>query len=300
MAEIDTAPAVDEGTATASDLMSWLRPSFDESEVSEGEPDEAEEVEADEPDEESDADTETEESEPETETEAPKALDEMSDDELSEHPKVKSLIARKGESTRQTTERETAARLYAQQQQYAASTQVRDDLVDLVAKAQLDDNGNPKIATEQVDRITGALLQRGVGYTVDVMASVLNELTGPDFKMTEKESELVQGGLSRYHQNPNDPSPLIRAWLDPLKRHLLDSERTALKAEWEKEWKAEQEAAGKALSAKTAAEARKGKSPTGVNGQPVKTKNEWDAANAGLSGSLSDGLKTLRDLGVSV
>ena len=308
MAEIDTAASAAEDTAPASpnDLFNSLRSTFGFTEAdveaepeSEDEPSDEEESEA----EDGGEGSETDEAGDAPETATPSLLDAIkgkSEKELEDIPEIKSLIARKGEGERRKAEHETAARLFAQQQEYAASGQATKDFIDLVAKANTDANGNPQVDPDQANRITGALLGRGVGNAVDHFARVLNEATGDGFTLTADELDGVEGALARYRQKPTDPSPLIRAWLTPYARHVLDSQRESIKAEALKEARAEVEAQTKASKAKAATEARKGKSPTGVNGQPVQTKNEWDAANADLAKGGAEGLAALRRLGVNV
>ena len=305
MAETDTAATAAEDTAQASpnDLFNSLRSTFGFTEADvEAEPD----VEDDAPDEGDESDAEDGDDGSETdeadapETAAPSLLDAIkgkSEKELEDIPEIKSLIARKGEGERRKAEHETTGRLFAQQQEYAASGQATKDFIDLVAQSNTDANGNPQVDQDAATRITGAILGRGVGNAVGHFARVLNEATGEGFALTADEQEGVEGALARYRQKPSDPSPLIRAWLTPYDRHVLDSQRESIKAEAREEARAEVDAELQASKAKTATEARKGKSPTGVNGQPVQTKNEWDAANDDLA---TNGVAALRRMGVNV
>ena len=304
MAETDTAApeAVDTAEPQA-DLFNSLRSTFGYTEADVVEDEAESEESAEDAEDEPDGEPETEADADAPETAEPSLLELIkgkSEKELEDIPEVKSLIARKGEGERRKAEHETAARLFAQQQEYAASDQATKDFVDLIAQSNTDANGNPQVDPEHAGRITGAILGRGVSTAVDHMARVLNEATGDGFKLTADESEAVEGAIARYHQKPTDPSPLIRAWLTHYARHILDSQRESNKAEALKEARAEVEAESKASKAKAATEGRKGKSPTGVNGQPVQTKNEWDAVNDDLSKGGADGLAALRRLGVNV
>lgn len=298
MAEIDTAEVVDAGTVAQEvvsdapqDLISFLRSSadIDESEVEVESPDSEMTDEAPEA-------AETDESPTDTETEQPKSFEEMSDDELSEHPKVKSLLARKGESMRQITERETANRLFQEQQKFVASGEATQAFIDLVQQADLDINGVPKVDPKRATALTGAILSRGTAQALDAVAAVLNMETGESFTLSTDEKEAIEGAAALYQKTSN-PSALVRAWLKPYARHVLNSQLDSIKAEAKKEAMKEVEAAEQARKAKMTTEERKGRQPTGVNGTPVSTKNTWDAATEDLS---RNGVDALRRLGVSI
>jgi hypothetical protein len=305
MADTDTAEVLDAGTAepetstdAPQDLISFLRSSadIDESEVEvaiegevEGEPDA-------EPDpDESDEDAETDKSAAKTETEQPKPFDELSDDELSEHPKVKSLIARRGESMRQQTERETANRLFDQQQRFVASGEATEAFLDLVRTADLDDNGTPKVDPKRASELTSAFINRGSAQTLNTVAGVLNAATGESFTLTEAEKEAVDNAYARYQQT-SDPTPLVRSWLKAYDRHAIDSQRDTIKADALKQARKEVDAGKKVQQAQSSTEERKGRQPTGVNGTPVSTKNTWDSASDDLS---RNGVEALKRLNVS-
>lgn len=300
MAEEDTADvevmdtaAPETTTEAPQDLISFLRSSADAGEPEvEVTPDEAEGPADDAP---TDA-AETDATETETETEQPKPFDELTDDELSEHPKVKSLLARNGESMRQRTERETANRLHEQQQKFVATGEATQAFLDLVAKAPLDDNGVPKVDPKQAADLTGAFINRGVAQALNQVAGVLNAETGESFTLSESEKESVENAYARYQQT-SDPAPLIRAWLKPYARHALDTQMESIKADAKKEARRELEAAAKTERAKTTTEERKGRQPTGVNGTPVTNANPWDAATDDIA---RNGVDALKRLGVSV
>lgn len=231
-------------------------------------------------------DTETAET-AEAETDAPEEsppdpFADLSDDDLRDHPKVKSLLAREGESTRQRTERETATRLHSQRQQYVATGQAKEDLTGLLVNAERDEAGRPQIDSDRFEQITGDLMSSGSAAAVNVVASVLSELAGDGFAFEEGEQEVVDAALSRYYQNPADPSALIRAWLKPYARAQTSLSRDDIRKEVERDVRAEYKARDDAAKAKQATEGRK-QSPgaTNVNGGATSTRyTSQSAANA--------------------
>lgn len=196
-------------------------------------------------------------------------LEALSDEDLEALAPIKSLVARRNESTRRTTERQAAAESYTAQQQYAGSEAVIADLTAIAREAALspDDNGNPQVAPDKISKAASAVMGRGVAVGINLLSRYLEEQAGESFVLTKAEQDQIEAAQVLYHQKPLDPTPLIRSWMTPFVRAQQENLRTELRAELAPQIRREEQERIKAEAAAAAGEARAGApSPTPLNG----------------------------------
>jgi len=206
----------------------------------------------------------------------------LSDEDLESLPEVKSLVARKGESSRQKAEREATAKIEAANQRYLASGEAFTELQRLAAEATLDDNGLPVVDRAKANRLFNLMLDGGSTAAVTQIANVLNDVTGEGFELTKAEQDQAAAAQVLWAQNKLDPSPLLRAWLPAVLRAHTTKVKGDLRKEVEAEVRKEYDAKSKLDTAKAATDGRKAQPgatvvPGGAPGQATGTEFEQAA-----------------------
>lgn len=219
----------------------------------------------------------------------------LSDEERENLAPIQSLVARKSESVRRTTERKVAADAYTATQTYAGSEAVIADLTEIAREAAFntDDNGKPIIAPEKIGKATNAVLARGVAVGVNMLSRYLEEQAPESFTLSKPEQDGIEAAQVLYHQNPLDPTPLFRAWLTPFQRaaqagletELTERLRPQIRKEEQERIRAEAAAkAGEERASAPTATSLNGASPS--MGRPAKDMTSY----IGISAALRNGL----------
>lgn len=196
------------------------------------------------------------------------ALAGLADDDLEKIAPVTSLLARKNESVRRTTEQKAALARYTEEQQYAGSDAVIRDLAAIAAEAadNPDEYGKPVVDPKLVGRATTAVLARGVAVGVNMLSQLLEEQSGADFTLTQAEKDGIDAAQVLYHRNPLDPTPLYRAFMSPFLRSQESVREAEVVARLTPIIRREEQDRIKAQTAAAAGESRPNAAPTALNG----------------------------------
>ena len=225
------------------------------------------------------------------------ALAALGDDDLEKIAPVTSLLARKNESVRRTTEQKAALARYTEEQQYAGSDAVIRDLSAIAAAAadNADEYGKPVVDPKLVGRATTAVLARGVAVGVNMLSQLLEEQSGADFTLTQAEKDGIDAAQVLYHRNPLDPTPLYRAFMSPFLRSQESVREAEVVARLTPIIRREEQDRIKAQTAAAAGESRPDATPTALNGasrsnapKPADLTTYLGISNALRAGQITD------------
>lgn len=193
----------------------------------------------------------------------------LTDEDLESDPAIQSILARREESVRRTSERRALAEAAAARSEFVASGRAVDSLRQLAQAATFDDNGQPVIAREHVERVTGDILSAGAGNAVSVVGSVLGDDLPEGFTVTAEEQAALDGARALVDRNPLNPEPLFREWLR-VRDRARDATREAEMLE-----RVERQAAQRAQARAAEESARQNRDqvrgapgPTNITGSP--------------------------------
>lgn len=204
------------------------------------------------------------------ETPPKKSLDELTEEELAEDPRVKSLTARSTESERRRLEREQIDREAALARQYRASDAFVQDFEGEIrrAAASVDEQGNVELDRNKVDSMFRHLLTAGAEEATSTIGRLLGAEVGESFTPTAEEQELLRAAQSEYNRDPiRNADALARQWLRMRDRAVLETKTAELRTQIEREVRQELNARAEETRA------RETREQTQAQGGPTATSN---------------------------
>lgn len=240
-----------------------------------------------------------EETPPEKETVQPKSLpksiDELSDDELREHPRFKDYVARQGESIRRTTQNETAKLIRADQARVAAGQNLEATLRTNIDGLVKHINEGGEVGADYAPRLAQLVAQAAWGFhsgaAVDWFNGAFASAMPADHKYSTAEMEQQRTLQEDVATGRAQASALFEFRLDQLKKAAVAEALPAEKVKWERERAKTERERAETERQREADEARDGQPrPTaasgGTRGPSFTTRTE--AASLFAEGRISN------------
>ena len=237
------------------------------------------------------------------ETEAPKnPLDDLDEDSLLEHPKVKDILARREESARRKAEHEASTRKAASDIDWAKKQGFVNDFADILRGSitQGEDGPQLRLDPKRIDEVTGRLWETNVLGTIGAVSQVVHNRLGDDYRFTPEDNKRLSEGYAEFTSNPSGKAmDYLSTLLDVVGKAAVEAATPQLRKDIEKavrkdfETKAEADSRQRAETA-----ARNGGSPTNLTGDGPTHRSDAQLIEIyGSGGSITDSelerLKTL-------
>lgn len=221
----------------------------------------------------------------------PDPFADLDEDALRNHPRVKDILARDGESIRQRSQREAGEQRARAERDWARKGEFVGDLTGLLQRgARVGDDGSLQVDLDRkgLTEITGRLLNVATMASVDALSAVVDASLPEGFTLTKEETDALRESYAAFQADPGQARDFVSAQLDLFKRAAVaDAEaeiRKDERAKARKEFAAEQEVAGRR---EADAANREGGGPTRVDGGAAGGPNIQTMADA--DGAYADG-----------
>lgn len=228
------------------------------------------------------------------ETEAPRnPLDDLDEDSLLEHPKVKDILARREESARRKAEHEANTRKAAEDLQWTQARGYVNDLADVLRGSIAEDEDGKavmRLDPSKVEGIINRVWATNVRGSVGVMAKLVHDERLSDFKFSSEDTKRLQDAYADFNADPVEGGiGYFRTLLDLTGKAAVEAATPDLRKAIEKDIRKEFETKAEADSRQKAeATARNGGSPTNLTGDgPTHRSDAQLIEIAGSGGSLS-------------
>ena len=191
----------------------------------------------------------TEEAPPETVTPPKRSIDELEENELLEHPRVKDVLARRQEAARRTQEAETTRRFTKQAEQVASVQNLRGTLAQSLAGAmKVIQDGNdldPTYAEQLANYVTQNAWQYHSAIAVDWFNAALAAKMPADYKFSAKEMDTLRELHDDVATRRKDARELYEYRLNLYRDAVIVEAEPELRKKWEKERASSQQSQAK-------------------------------------------------------
>lgn len=221
----------------------------------------------------------------------PGLLAALSEEELTQLPVFKDVLARRAESARVKSEADTASKIARERQDWAQTGKFADDLIAALSV----EDGESTIDREAVTGVTERLIGVATRNAVQSVGTVIDAEVPSDFTMTREETQRSETASAAFIADPSRGGELIREWLSVVKRHAVESATPELRKQWEQERAKKDEAAATAAEREAAdtTRAQQGGATRGVTG---KTASSFDlSTKLSMSRSKANGWNPTAD-----
>lgn len=234
---------------------------------------------------------------PETDTpDAPEtvlpSLDDLDEETLRSHPKVKDILARESESARRRQENADALKAEERDRDWMRRGEHLDDLTAILRKGvATDEAGELRLDLDRksIGDFADRMWTANVRASVSTLSSLIDEQLG-DTPVTAEEQTKLRDAYAAFVQDPRGgATPFLQSQISLLQRAAVEAAKPALRKEIERELRQEYETRAEADQRKRAeASGRAGASATDVAGaaaNQIDTKTVvgiMRAKNAGL------------------
>lgn len=244
---------------------------------------------------------------PETpETEAPKnPLDDLDEESLLEHPKVKDILARQTESARRRAEHEANSRKAQADIEWVQKQEYVNDFADILRSGltEGDDGPSLRLDPKRIANVTERLWASNVRGSVGAISNLVSERLGKDFEIASADAERLRDTHAEFQADPTGKAAdYLAVVLDLAEQRAVKAREPELRKELEKAIRKEFETKAEADKRKAAEAADRAKgSATDVQGGAANHFNLKTVSGLGkakAAGAITDAeyLKHLQEL----
>lgn len=206
-------------------------------------------------------------------------LSKFDDKDLESLEPVKSLLNRKQESQRRTTEHELARRTAAERETWAQSGQWTADLASALA---VDEFGSPKVDNRKVNAVANGLLGYSIHNTMSAMGQIVDSTVSRELKVPREIQSEVEDATREFMLNPaQGKDRLLKSWMAIVQHDAVEKATPDIERKLRRQWENEQKVKEKAVQTANADQANAGAgTATRVGGGSAGSLNiqSWDDA----------------------